>query len=179
MKDDNPDLVAQHTDCDSWTDEMWNEALEILDTAVFDEGKREGGVGESIEESYDDNIAVQMSVTNVTPAGLTVHFRQYENRDCGELIYGDGYHLQVQNGGDWEDVPTVIEDWGFNDIAYTLPAEGEAEQEINWEWLYGRLAPGTYRITKIMMNSNRNDPGVYDPAYPLTAQFILAGMDGQ
>ncbi len=175
MKDDNPDLVAQHTDCYSWTDEMWDEALEILDTAVFDEGKREGGVGQSIEESYDDNIAVQMRVTNVTPTGLTVHFEQYDKRDCGELIYGDGYYLQVQNGSDWEDVPAVIENWGFNDIAYTLQPEGKAEQQIDWEWLYGTLSPGTYRITKILTDSNRNNPSVNDPAYPLTAQFILAG----
>ena len=175
MKDDNPDLVAQHTDCDSWTDEMWDEALEILDTAVFDEGKREGGVGQSIEESYDDNIAVVMRLTNVTSTGLTVHFEQYDKRDCGELIYGDGYHLQVQNGSGWEDVPTVIEDWGFNDIGYTLQPEGKAEQDIDWEWLYGKLAPGTYRITKTLIDSSRNDPSVNIPAYPLTAQFVLAG----
>ena len=32
-------------------------------------------------ESQDDTIAVIMSVSNVTPTGLTVHFRQYDKRD--------------------------------------------------------------------------------------------------
>ena len=58
-------------------------------------------------------------------------------------------------------------------ILYQL--DGEAEMEINWEWLYGKLSPGTYRITKILTDSSRNDPNVNIPAYPLTAQFIIAG----
>ena len=169
------DIVAQHTDCDSWTDEMWDEAFSILDTMQFDEEKTEGGVGQSNPGSYDDTIAVQMSVSHVTPTGLTVHFTQYDKRDCGELIYGEGYHLEVLNGDIWEDVPTIIEDWGFNSIGYTLPAEGEAEIETNWEWLYGKLSPGTYRITKILTDSSRNDPAVSIPAYPLMAQFMIAG----
>ena len=145
------------------------------DTMQFDEEKTEGGVGQSNPGSNDDTIAVQMRVSHVTPTGLTVHFTQYDKRDCGELIYGEGYHLEVLNGDTWEDVPTIIEDWGFNSIGYTIPAEGEAEIETNWEWLYGKLSPGTYRITKILTDSNRNDPNAMIPAYPLTAQFMIAG----
>ena len=169
------DIVAQHTDCDSWTDEMWDEAFSILDTLVFDEGKTEGGVGQSNPESYDDTIAVQMRVSHVTPTGLTVHFEQYDKRDTGELIYGEGYHLEMLNGGKWEDVPMIIDNGAFNDLGYILPAEGESEMETDWEWLYGKLSPGTYRITKILTDSSRNDPYVNIPAYPLTAQFIIAG----
>ena len=175
IKSEKPEIVAQHTECDSWTDEMWEEALSILDTVCFDEGKTEGGIGQYIPESEDDTIAVIMSVSNVTPGGLKVRLWQYDKRDCGELIYGEGYHLEVLNGDTWEDVPTIIEDWGFNSIGYTIPAEGEADMEINWEWLYGKLAPGTYRITKVLMDSDKNDPSVCVPAYPLTAQFIIAG----
>ena len=145
------------------------------DTLRFDEEKTEGGIGQHIPESEDATIAVMMSVSHVTPTGLTVHFMQYDKRDCGELIYGEGYHLEVLNGDTWEDVPTIIEDWGFNSIGYTIPAEGEAKIETNWEWLYGKLSPGTYRITKILTDSSRNDPNVMIPAYPLTAQFMIAG----
>ncbi|MBO6299265.1 MAG: hypothetical protein J6N53_10505 [Lachnospiraceae bacterium] len=175
IKGEKPEIVAQHTECDSWTDVMWEEALSILDTVRFNEGKTEGGIGQYIPESENDTIAVMMSVSNVTPGGLKIRLWQYDKRDCGGLIYGEGYHLEVLNGDTWEDVPTIIEDWGFNSIGYTIPAEGEADMEINWEWLYGKLAPGTYRITKVLMDSDRNDPSVCVPAYPLTAQFIIAG----
>lgn len=49
----------------------------------------------------------------------------------------------------------------------------------DWEWLYGTLTPGTYRITKILIDSDRNDPDVNIPAYPLTAQFIIADNRGR
>lgn len=177
LKNGKPEIVAQHTDCSSWEDSMWDEALAILDTVTFDEEKTEGGIGQYIPESEDDTIAVMMSVTNVTPTGLTIHFRQYDNRNTGELIYGEGYSLEMLNGETWEAVPTIIEEWGFNDEGFILPAKGESEIKTDWEWLYGRLSPGTYRITKILLDSNRNDPSVNIPAYPLTAQFIIAGQD--
>lgn len=31
-----PQIVAQHTDCSSWTDDMWNNAMKILDTVKLE-----------------------------------------------------------------------------------------------------------------------------------------------
>ena len=176
IKGEKPEIVAQHTECDSWTDEMWEEALSILDTVCFDEGKTEGGIGQYIPESEDDTIAVIMSVSNVTPAGLTVHFRQYDKRENIKLVYGDGYRLEDLNGDTWEDVPRLIEERGTDEEGnIKLPSEGESELEINWKILYGILTPGTYRITMTMADWDLDNPSVYIPAYPLTAQFIIAG----
>ena len=173
--DQKPQIVAQHTECDSWTDQMWDDAYDILNTVSFDPDMAEGGIGQYISESEDDSIAVMMSVTNVTPTGLVVHFRQYDKRNTGDLIYGEGYSLERLNGDTWEPVPTIIEDWAFTDEGYTLPAQGEADMETDWSWLYGTLPSGTYRITKTFTDSNRNDPNVNIPAYPLKAQFIIVG----
>ena len=170
----NPQVVAQHTDCDSWTDAMWEEALSVLDTMQFNDRIKEGGVGQFIRESENDEIAVIMEVDHVTASGLTVRFQQYDKRDAGELLYGEGYSLQVLNGDAWEDVPTIIGNGAFHDEGYVIPPEGKAGMEINWEWLYGRLTPGTYRITKSVWGGGKPD-GTMTPAYPLTAQFIIAG----
>ena len=139
----------------------------------------EKGVEIYIPESVDKTILVSMTLKDITPTGLTVHFNQYNRADCGELIYGEGYHLQVLKKDVWEDVPTIIEDWGFTDEGYILPAEGEADLVTDWEWLYGELAPGTYRITKTLLDSDQTDPKVNIPAYPLTAQFIIADSLGR
>lgn len=172
FRNDKPQIVAQHTDCSSWTDEMWDEALSILDTVKFDETKTEGGIGQYIPESENDTIAVMMEVNNVTPSGLTVHFRQYDKRDTEELTYGQAYTLQVLNGDKWENVPMIIDNGAFTDEGYILPALGEASMETNWEWLYGKLSPGTYRITKSIVDDRSVGN---NPLYFLTSQFIIAG----
>ena len=170
----NPQIVAQHTDCDSWTDAMWEEALSVLDTMQFHDKIREGGAGQFIRESENDEIAVIMEVDHVTATGLTVRFQQYDKRETGGLLFGEGYSLQVLNGDAWEDIPVIIDNGAFHDEGYVIPPEGEVETEINWEWLYGKLTPGTYRITKPVWGGGKPD-GTMIPAYPLTAQFILAG----
>ena len=126
-------------------------------------------------ESQDDTIAVIMSVSNVTPTGLTVHFRQYDKRENIKLVYGDDYYLETLNGDTWEEVPRIIEERGNEEVGFiNMPEEGESELEINWERLYGRLTPGTYRITMSMMDWDQDNPSAYIPAYPLKAQFIIA-----
>lgn len=40
--DTKPQIVAQHTECDSWSDVMWDEAWKILDTMIFDSSKADG-----------------------------------------------------------------------------------------------------------------------------------------
>ena len=47
--DTDPQIVAQHKDCDSWSDEMWDEAELILDTMDFDRNKAEGDVIQTYE----------------------------------------------------------------------------------------------------------------------------------
>jgi hypothetical protein len=168
-------VVAQHTNCDSWTDQMWEEALSILDTMHFDTDKTEGGVGKYIPESENDEIAIMMSVKKVSSCGLVVSFRQYDERETGELVYGEGYTLERLNGEVWEAVPMVTDNAGFHDKGYIIPESGESELAINWEWLYGKLSPGIYKITKMVWDSEEEGSKTMIPVYPLSVQFILAG----
>lgn len=176
IKNDRPQVVAQHTDCSSWSAEMWDEALYILDMMKFNEKIAEGGVGQFIRESENDTIAVIMEVDEVTASGLRLHLHRYDKRDVGELVTNEGYSLQVLNGTDWEDVPMIIDNAVFTDEGYTIPEDGgEQVFEINWEWIYGKLSPGTYRITKVITSINKKDAHSYNPVYPLIAQFLIAG----
>ena len=163
-------IVAQHTDCDSWTAEMWEEALLILDTMRFDPSKTEGGIGQYIPESENYDIAVSMEVLHVTPTGCIVRFRQYDSRDTGELIYGQGYTLEKKNGDVWEAVPMIIDDAVFTEEGYIIPPVGESEIETDWNWLYGTLTPGTYRIKKTVID--HRDSG--NKNYEFYAQFLIA-----
>ena len=163
-------IIAQHTDCDSWTKEMWEEALLILDTMRFDPAKTEGGIGQYIPESENDEIAVNMEALHVIPTGCIVRFRQYDRRDTGELIYGQGFMLEKKEGDSWEAVPMIVDDAVFTEEGYTIPPEGESEIETDWQWLYGVLEPGTYRIHKTVID--HRDSG--NKEYTFFAQFLIA-----
>ena len=154
---------------------MWEEADTILGTLKFDSSKTEGGIGQYISDSEVETIGLMMNVSNVTPSGVTIHFRQYDDKSTGELTYGEGYTLERLVGQKWEAVPMIIDNGAFTDIGYIIPKNGEAEIETNWEWLYGKLEPGTYKITKLVIDAGVDNKGDSLNQYPISAQFLIAG----
>ena len=46
-------------------------------------------------------------------------------------------------------MPYVIDgEIGWNDVAWIISMDDTTEMEVNWEWLYGKLPTGKYRIGK-------------------------------
>ncbi len=133
--------------------------------ADFPDADPEGGDWKScynaLAESCDAKIAsresatpadwgVSLSATNVTPTGLTVVFTQSGGSDAAELTTGSYYVIQKRSGQGWEDVETLVPK---SELAWTAEAiiifKNESRPlEINWEWLYGALPAGEYRIGK-------------------------------
>ncbi len=170
--DEDPQIVATGGACDSWTDDQWNTAQTIMDSIKFDPSATTGAVWQYTPESEDTDIGVSMDLSNITPSGATVHFYRYNTENAGELSYGELFILEKEIADSkWEAVPRIIEDAAFTDIAYVIPENDTSEIEINWEWLYGPLSPGTYRIRKTVLNSK--DTG--NTEHELIAQFLLAG----
>lgn len=147
---------------------------DYIEELYVSHGIKEPSKGEEWQ-AQDNNtaIAVVMEVSDITPTGLTVHFRQYEKRDKGELIYGDGYWIERLEGDHWVELPAIPENYGFNDIGYFIPSEGEAQLAVDWEWLYGKLDSGTYRITKDVIAKEWSDPNSRPLKYLLATQFII------
>ncbi|MBR3046331.1 MAG: M56 family metallopeptidase [Oscillospiraceae bacterium] len=104
----------------------------------------------SRESATPANWGVSLSATNVTPTGLTVVFTQSGGSDAAELTTGSYYVIQKRSGQGWEDVETLIPK---SELAWTAEAiiifKNESRPlETNWEWLYGALPAGEYRIGK-------------------------------
>ena len=93
------------------------------------------------------NWGLTLSVKDVTESGLTLVCTQSGGEPAGELQTGSDYKLIVLKEA-WEDVPTIIEDYGWDMIAYMVSKDDVTEFEYNWEWLYGKLPAGTYRMVK-------------------------------
>lgn len=172
FEDDYKGVVALTYSVEDWWDAYSDQALEILDTLSFDPFIKEGGAYVYSRDSEVDQIGLSCSLKKISPTGATLVLHNYDpSAPTGQLEYGEAFAVEVLKDGIWEEVPVSPEgDYAFHDIAYTIPTGDGAEQELNWEWLYGTLAPGTYRIRKGLLDFRAT--GDYDK-YTVYAQFLL------
>lgn len=164
-------VVAQTKECDSWSEASLEEAMQILDTVAFDRDTASGGAYRFVSESENEEIGLLMELHDVTPTGAVVRFIRYDEERTEGMDYGQGFLLVRLENDEWVDVPTVIDDYGFTEEAYPIPAGGEAEMVTDWQWIYGALEPGTYRIRKTV--SDELSSGGY-AFYTMEAEFIIA-----
>ena len=113
------------------------------------------------DEGFPD-WGLTLSVKAVTSTGLTLVCSRRGGNPTGELECGTDYHLKVLEDGTWKDVPTVIEEYAWNSLAYWIEEGQDTEFTYSWEWLYGKLPAGTYRLTKGFMDFRGT--GDYDTA---------------
>ena len=90
---------------------------------------------------------VTMEVTECSDTSVTVRIVNNTNKDiqCGEDFC---LEMQDEETGEWRGADTVIDDAAFDAIAYMIQKDSPYEAVIDFEWLYGKLEPGRYRIVK-------------------------------
>ena len=122
------------------------------------------------------NWGLTLSVKNVTASGLILVCTQSGGEPTGQLQTGTEYRLMVLEDEVWKEVPTVIDNIGFNSLAYLIPLEDSVELEINWEWLYGKLPVGIYRIEKEFIDfkeTGKYDTAGYEVEFEITENSVL------
>ena len=85
---------------------------------------------------------------------MTLVCEQSGGESIGELFSGSSYSLSRYVEGNWETIEYLPKDTevAWTDEAWIIPLEDTVEWEVNWEWLYGELVPGKYRMSKPVMN---------------------------
>lgn len=132
-----------------------------------------GGVNDlkpTIYETVNNLEGVTMAVKEgtVSTTGLTLEFVSDTDKKC---IYGEFFLLEKRINEKWYQVPITIEaEYGFNDIGYELNPGSRSEWRVNWNWLYGSLEAGDYRIVKDILDFRK--AGDFD-AYYLAAGFTI------
>jgi len=117
-----------------------------------------------------DKASMNLVPGTITPVGLTVEFSSSNDNQC---IYGSFYSLEFIRDGKWYQLP--YGDKIKNEVSWTKEgykiSKGEKQQfQENWEWLYGKLGAGQYRIIKEI--SDFRGTGDYDTYY-LAAEFTI------
>ena len=90
---------------------------------------------------------VSVSISDISLTGATVIIK-----DTNEKPYtqGEWYKIEKEVDGKWYEVEPIIDNYGFNSIGYLPDENNEVKHEIDWEWLYGEMPVGSYRILKEM-----------------------------
>ena len=114
---------------------------------------------------------VLLETENVTPSGLTILCTQSGESDY-ELSTGSYYVIQRLDKNGWEDVEFIPQEYdvGWTMEAWIIEKDATTQWEVNWEWLYGKLPAGEYRIGKEIMSFIA--PGDYDKEM-IYAEFMV------
>jgi len=127
------------------------EVVPVLVTAVDIELAKdyEEISGSPIPENNSSEIpgvSMRIQYGTVTSGGLTLVI---SDTNDPPHTFGEWYKLDRLLSDTWVDVPVAIEgDYGFNDEGLVTDEYGQLTLTVDWRWLYGELAPGTYRIVK-------------------------------
>lgn len=117
-------------------------------------------------ESLIDKLGLTFTLKNITSKGATMVFELKNKETFNGLQYGADFSLQIEKDGKWEQVPTILKEFGVKAVAFTIPSE----REINWSYLYGSLTPGIYRLSKGVTDVRLNSGPVH---YTVYAKFKI------
>ncbi|MBQ7897727.1 MAG: hypothetical protein IJ323_04945 [Clostridia bacterium] len=98
-----------------------------------------------LEEKYSNEWTIEMTVSDVTPTGLKGKITH--SGDNVNAITGSRFVLEKLVDGEWTEADALCEPAWYL-LAYPIPNNDSYEFDVNWEWLYGTLLSGHYRIVK-------------------------------
>ena len=120
------------------------------------------GCAEKTSDTSDvfetDIWGITLSAENVTPSGMTLKIIQSGGEFKGELEYSTDFILEIRQNQEWVAVETE-KNIAWESIAYSLPENQTTKRDINWNFIYGELPAGHYRLCKEFMDFK--DTGKY------------------
>lgn len=103
------------------------------------------------KSKYDiTNDQVTMRVKEGTLTNSQAIITMINNTEIN-FTYGEPYHLEKKVNGTWYELEPIEEVY-FTMPAYVLKAKESVEKEYNWEYGYGKLKKGTYRLVTDFSN---------------------------
>ncbi len=128
-------------------DITFSEVYEPMLSSQLDAGKDNGLVVFDHIVS-GDKWGLTLYADDVTKTGMTVKYEQFGGNPTGELETGAWYKIEKMVDGKWQDVKAKVDNQAWNALAYMIKRNDITEYEINWEFLYGELPKGEYRLGK-------------------------------
>lgn len=91
-----------------------------------------------------EHVRMDIVEGTLTRNSVKVRITDYTNN---KYTYGSPYRIDKKIGNTWEELK-IKNKIGFNSMAYYPDINGQLEFDINWDYAYGKLDAGKYRIVK-------------------------------
>ena len=111
---------------------------------------------------FEETWGITLTAEDITSTGVTIKCTQSGGDATGELQTGSWYILETWTREyGWKEVPCFAE-VAWTEEAWMIPMNDTREWKVDWEWLYGAVPNGKYRIGKSIMDFRGT--GDYDTA---------------
>ena len=124
---------------------------------------------------FVESWGVTLTMDHITPTNATIICTQEGGAPTGELQTGSWYMIEnwtKENG--WMEVDRVFQgDLAWTMEAWAIPQNEKSEWKVNWEFLYGELPPGKYRLAKEVMDFRKTgdfDTSIYFADFTIDAE---------
>lgn len=87
-----------------------------------------------------------LTVTQADPTGAAYVWEQDGTPLDRSPFTNEQYELERLEDGEWVPLPYQTDRIVWGAAANFLPLNGSSTREVDWEWLYGSLGPGEYRL---------------------------------
>lgn len=118
----------------------------------------------SIKMNDLSEVSMRIKDGTLTSTGATVIITDTSGRNN---VYGSSFRVDKFENNEWKEVKKVHNDYAFTSMGYYVDKDGKLEFNCNWEYMYGKLSKGRYRIVK-----DTSEPGEI-PRHYITAEFDI------
>lgn len=92
-----------------------------------------------------NEIELSLKKDTLTPTGITLIITN--NSSTYDFVYGADYGIETYTNEQWQEVPALNDHVVFT-IAYIIHPNSSKDFKIDWNYIYGELPQGDYRIVK-------------------------------
>ncbi|MCM1053617.1 MAG: hypothetical protein NC483_06570 [Ruminococcus sp.] len=123
-----------------------------------------------------ENVTMRIKEGTLTDGSATVIIEDL-NINNKENIYGKEYILYEKVGDEWFYMTPIVKTaWELNE--YHVNNDNLLEFEIDWEWLYGKLKPGEYKLTKGIFSESERESYSFSVDFAITDSEIIRKYKG-
>lgn len=123
----------------------YNDAHQIFNI-INDYVKKNNGTCVMVEDrDLNDLVDMSFKEGSLSNTGGTIIIK---DKSPNKIVYGKDFYIEKYVNSEYVPLDYIHDDFGFNAMAYYVNEFGILEMNQKWEYMYGVLDKGIYRIVK-------------------------------